>query len=312
MTDQRVVSLIPSATEITAALGCAGRLVGRSHECDYPAGVRALPVCTRPRLRLEGTSADIDARVRQAVTQALAVYEVLEERLRALRPDVIVTQSQCEVCAVSLAEVEAAVCGWVDREVRIVSLEPNGLADVYDDIARVAGALGVAGAGAALVRHMREKAAAIAARAGALSERPRVACIEWTEPLMAAGNWVPELVALAGGEDPFGTPGEHAPGLEWDALAGADPDVIVFMPCGFGLDRTGTEADALAARPGWSDLSAVRKGRVYITNGSDYFNRPGPRLADSLEIMAEILHPQAFRFGHEGTGWRPFSPHRAR
>ena len=113
----------------------------------------------------------------------------------------------------------------------------------------------------------------------------RVACIEWTEPLMAAGNWVPELVALAG----------------------AEPDVIVFMPCGFGLDRTGTEADALAARPGWSDLSAVRAGRVYITNGSDYFNRPGPRLADSLEIMAEILHPQAFRFGHEGTGWRAFS-----
>ncbi len=144
MTDQRVVSLIPSATEITAALGCAGRLVGRSHECDYPPHVLALPVCTRPRLRLEGTSADIDARVRQAVTQALAVYEVLEERLRALRPDVIVTQSQCEVCAVSLAEVEAAVCDWVDREVRIVSLEPNGLADVYDDIARVAGALGVA------------------------------------------------------------------------------------------------------------------------------------------------------------------------
>ena len=154
MTDHRVVSLIPSATEITAALGCAGRLVGRSHECDYPPHVLALPVCTRPRLRLEGTSADIDARVRQAVTQALAVYEVLEERLRALRPDVIVTQSQCEVCAVSLAEVEAAVCDWVDREVRIVSLEPNGLADVYDDIARVAGALGVAGAGAALVRRM--------------------------------------------------------------------------------------------------------------------------------------------------------------
>ena len=242
------------------------------------------------------------------MTQALAVYEVLEERLRALQPDVIVTQSQCEVCAVSLAEVEAAVGHWVDRQVRIVSLEPNGLADVYDDIARVAGALGVAGAGAALVRRMEEKAAAIAARAGALAERPRVACIEWTDPLMAAGNWVPELVALAGGEDPFGTPGEHAPGLEWDALADADPDVIMFMPCGFGLEKTGKEAEALAARPGWSDLSAVRAGRVYITNGSDYFNRPGPRLADSLEIMAEILHPQAFRFGHEGTGWRPFSP----
>ncbi len=308
MTDQRVISLIPSATEITAALGCAGRLVGRSHECDYPAGVRALPVCTRPRLHLEGTSAGIDAQVRAAVKKALAIYEVLEDRLRALQPDVIVTQSQCEVCAVSLAEVEAAVCDWVDRQVRIVSLEPNGLADVYDDIARVAGALHVAGAGAALIQRMQETAAAIADRARALSERPRVACIEWTDPLMAAGNWVPELVALAGGEDPFGTPGEHAPGLEWDALADADPDVIMFMPCGFGLEKTGKEAEALAARPGWSDLSAVRAGRVYITNGSDYFNRPGPRLADSLEIMAEILHPQAFRFGHEGTGWRPFSP----
>lgn len=306
-TDQRVVSLLPSATEIVAGVGCLGRLVGRSHECDFPPGVEALPVCTRPRLALDGTSAEIDAQVkgavRDAVKEAAAIYEVLADALGACAPDVIVTQDQCEVCAVSLADVEAAVENWAGRPVTLVSLAPMRLTDVYGDVGRVADALGVADAGEILVGDMRGRVDAVAGRARTLDAKPGVACIEWTEPLMAAGNWVPEMVETAGGRDLFGKAGANAPGLEWVALIEADPDVIVVMPCGFGLERTTAEARALAARPGWGGLKAVKAGRVFATDASSYFNRPGPRLADSVEILAEVLHPGTFDFGHEGKGW---------
>ncbi len=311
MPHQRVASLLPSATEIVAALGCADRLVGRSHECDYPLGTEALPVCTRPRLELKGSSAEIDIRVKEALRDAQAVYEVLEDILEPLEPDIIVTQSQCDICAVNLADVEAAVCDWANRDIKIVSLEPNALEDVYTDITNVAEALGVADSGDTLINRMRTRATEIEARAKALQSRPRVACIEWTDPPMAAGNWLPELVAMAGGEDLFGVAGKHAPWLEWEALIKADPDVIVFMPCGFDLRRTRHEAEQMAQRPGWSGLSAVKSGRVYLTNGGAYFNRPGPRLSESLEILAEILHPGEFEFGHAasqaGDGWEQFT-----
>lgn len=301
---ERVVSLLPSATEIIAALGCGDRLVGRSHECDFPPGVERLPVCTRPRVDVSGSSAAIDKAVRGAVADALAVYEVLEDELRHLKPDAIVTQDQCEVCAVSLADVEACVARWSGRPVTLVSLGARTMAGVYDDILKVAEALGVGDAGEAVVAALADRTDVIAAAAKALKERPTVACIEWTAPLMAAGNWVPEMVTMAGGRDLFGEAGEHAPALTPEALRAADPDAIVFMPCGFGLERTRAETEALAeATPGWRDLAAVRVGRVYATDANSFFNRPGPRLAESLEIMAEILHPDAFSFGHEGKGW---------
>lgn len=304
MTVERVVSLLPSATEIVAALGCGAWLVGRSHECDFPPGVERLPVCTRPRIDIAGTSADIDERVRGAVESALSVYEVLEGTLRRLRPDVIVTQDQCEVCAVSLAEVEACVAAWSGRPVKLVSLRAQTIAGVHDDILAVAKALDVGDAGAALVAAIACRNDAIAAAAKRLKARPTVACIEWTDPLMAAGNWVPEMVAMAGGHDLFGAAGEHAPALTWQALRAADPEAVIFMPCGFGLERTRAEAAALArATPGWGDLAAVRSGRVYATDANSFFNRPGHRLAESLEIMAEILHPEAFDFGHKGKAW---------
>jgi len=301
---KRVVSLLPSATEIVAALGCGDRLVGRSHECDYPPGVEALPVCTRPRIDVAGSSAAIDAAVRGAVEAALSVYAVLDDQLRRLAPDVIVTQDQCEVCAVSLADVEACVAAWSGRPVKLVSLKAQTVAGVDTDIRAVAAALGTGDAGRALVAALARRRDAIADAARALKARPTVACIEWTAPLMAAGNWVPEMVAMAGGRDLFGDAGAHAPALTWQALAAADPQVIVFMPCGFGLARTRAEAAALAeATPGWDGLAAVKAGRVYATDANSFFNRPGPRLAESLEIMAEMLHPQAFDFGHEGRAW---------
>ena len=300
---ERVVSLLPSATEIVAGLGCASRLVGRSHECDYPSSVVSLPVCTRPRIELAGSSAEIDASVRNAVKDAVAIYEVLEDQLQSLAPDVIVTQSQCDVCAVSHEEVKDAVASWSGREVALVSLESCTLAGVYKDIMRVADVLSVSEAGHDLVTTMTDRAMAVADQAQQLDVSAAVACIEWTEPLMAAGNWTPEMVSLAGGRNIFGEVGEHAPELAWEEFLEADPEVIILMPCGFDLKRATTEAGVLSSRPGWEDLAAVRAGRVYATDANSFFNRPGPRLTDSLEMMAEILHPSVFQFGHEGAGF---------
>ena len=295
---KRVASLLPSATEIVAALGCADWLVGRSHECDFPPEVQALPVCTAPRLDLSGSSAEIDAKVKAAVADAASVYEVLQGPLADGAPDVILTQDQCEVCAVSLADVEAAVCEWAGKPTRIVSLKPMTLADVFDDIARVGIALGLADHGHAVAGKLAERARELAVKPA--GPRPRVACIEWTDPLMAAGNWVPELVAMAGGEDVFGTPGKHAPWITWDDLKSADPDVIVFMPCGFGLERSTEEARRLiTAHPEFKNLKAARADRVFATDANSYFNRPGPRLVESLSLLVAAFGGQALPPGIE-------------
>jgi len=298
----RVVSLIPSATEIVAALGFADRMVGRSHECDFPRGVEALPPLTAPKLKLEGTSAEVDARVRELIERGLAVYKVDADQLRALDPDLIVTQDQCQVCAASLADVEAATRGWTGRPVRIVSLNPMSLDDVWRDIGKVAEALGVATEGARLVAGLQARMQKIAARAKGAA-RPSVAMIEWIEPLMSGGNWMPTLVEMAGGENLFGTAGQHSPWLEWEALRVADPDVIVVAPCGLNLARIRANFPALAERPGWQELRAVSNKRVVFADGNQYFNRPGPRLAETLEILAEILHPEPFDFGWRNRAW---------
>jgi len=303
MAIQRIVSLIPSTTEIVCALGFEGQLVGRSHECDFPEVARRLPVCTEPRFNPEGSSYEIDRRIKAILHEALSVYRVHADVLKELRPDVIITQAQCEVCAVSLREVEEAVGEWVGSRPQIISLEPRTLSDVWADIVRVAEALGVPQRGAELVKNLKQRVFAIAAMARTLSPGPTVACIEWIEPLMAAGNWMPELVEMAGGINLFGEAGKHSPWMTWEELVQKDPNVIVVLPCGFDIKRTREEMPALTRKAEWSRLRAVRSGRVYLTDGNQYFNRPGPRLVESLEILAEILHPDVFRFGHEGTGW---------
>lgn len=309
MSGKRIVSLLPSATEIVAALGARDQLVGISHECDFPMGVEDLPICTAAKLDATATSREIDRAVKEALRDALAVYEVFTDQLQHLAPDIIVTQDQCDVCAVSLTDVETAVSSLTGRPIEIVALHPNNLAAVHNDIQHVGTAIGKQDEALAVINDMKERAEGIAASTVGLST-PTVACIEWADPLMAAGNWVPELVTLAGGRDIFGRPGAHAPWIEWDALRRADPDVIIFMPCGFGLDRCRQEAELTAHLPGWQDLQAVKSGRVYVTDGNSYFNRPGPRLADSLEIIAEILHPSTFAFGHDSArgdlGWAAF------
>ncbi len=299
---RRIVTLVPSATEVVCALGLGERLVGRSHECDHPGWVARLPAVTRAEVDSSRSSREIDADVRGRLAEALSLYAVDRERLAALRPDLVVTQDQCEVCAVSLAAVETALAEWTGGSPRLVSLRPARLADVWDDVRRVADAAGIPETGAELAGRLAARVAEAAGRTEGRA-RPTVAAIEWLDPLMAAGNWVPELIELAGGRDVFATPGAHAPSLTWDDLRAADPEVIVTMPCGFDIARTRAELAALTDRPGWSALRAVRDGRVYLSDGNQYFNRPGPRLADSAEILAEILHPGAVRFGHEDRGW---------
>jgi iron complex transport system substrate-binding protein len=303
----RIVSLISSATEIVCALGFEADLVGRSHECDFPPSVRKLPVCTAPKFDVHTTSAEIDRSVKQLLQQATSVYHVDAELLKQLRPEVIVTQSQCEVCAVSLRDVEQAVCDWTGVKARIVSLQPNALADVWADIQRVADVLDAAERGLLLVARLQQRMKMIARRAAELSHRPGVACLEWIEPLMAAGNWMPELVGMAGGENLFGVAGQHAPWMTWQELCQRDPEVIVALPCGLDIDRTRREMQTLQSKPEWSGLRAVRRGHVIVTDGNQYFNRPGPRLVESLEMLAEVLHPQVFHFGHQGTGWQRLS-----
>jgi len=299
----RVVSLLPAATEMVYALGAGDRLVGRSHECDVPQAVTAVPVCSRPREALDGPEERIDDRVRDLVRRGLSVFEVDAERLRELAPDLVITQAQCEVCAVSLREVESALAEWTGAAPAVLSLEPAALRDVLADVQRVADALGLGDAGRRLRAGMRERMRAVDGEANGLPGAPTVACIEWVSPLMAAGNWVPELVDLAGGDDRLGRAGEHSPVIEWQRVIDEDPDVLLVMPCGFDLARSMESAARLAKLPGYDDLRAVLGAEVYAADGHRYFNRPGPRLVESLEILAEIFHPERFAFGHEGTAW---------
>ncbi|PYI80127.1 MAG: cobalamin-binding protein, partial [Verrucomicrobia bacterium] len=262
-----------------------------------------LPTCTSPKLNTGASSREIDREVKTLLQNALSIYRIDTERLQQLQPDVIFTQSQCEVCAVSLEEVEDAVCACLDSRPQIISLAPRKLADVWNGILQVAKVLGVNKRGKALVKQLKNRAGEIIENTCQLKHRPSVACVEWPDPLMAAGNWVPELVELAGGRNLFGETGKHSPWLDWEALHKCDHEIIVILPCGFDLRRTRQEARALTHRPGWAKLRAARTQQVFLTDGNHYFNRPGPRLVESLEILAEIIHPKVFHFGHEGKGW---------
>jgi iron complex transport system substrate-binding protein len=301
--NKRVVSLLPSATEIVCALGAGDRLVGRSHECDYPPEIRHLPACTTARLDANATSLEIDRQVKNLVRDALSIYQINTGLLKELRPDLILTQAQCEVCAVSLPEVEAAVAGWLGHRPQIISLSPNRLTVIWDDVRRVAEALDLVEPGREVLRSLKNRVVAIIEKTCVLKQRPSVACIEWIEPLMAAGNWVPELVELAGGANVAGEAGKHSPWLNWETLLQLDPEIIIIMPCGFDLPRTRAETAALVRHPDWSKLRAVKRRRVHVTDGNQYFNRPGPRMVESLEILAEIIHPDRFNFGHRGGAW---------
>ena len=302
---QRIASLIPSATEIVCALGFEKWLVGRSHECDFPRSVRALPALTRAKLDVGGASARIDRDVRTLLEQGLSVYEVDVEGLRRASPDWILTPDQCAVCAASLADVETALAQYTGAAPRVLSLDPRTLGDVLRDAIRVASALGAPERGRALAERLQVRISDLGERAAGTASRPTVACVEWIDPLMTAGNWMPELVALAGGRAAFGETGRASTWTTWEALRDADPDVLVVLPCGFDLARTRAELGPLVAQPGFEELRALRNGRAVIVDGNQYMNRPGPRLAESLEILCETIHPEAFEPRHRGEGWEP-------
>ena len=290
---KRIVSLLPSATEIVCALGARDELAGVSHECDYPAGVSSLPVLTRAR-ELGGTSAAIDGAVRGILESALAIYDIELERLREVAPDVIVTQDLCDVCAVSLDDVRSAVMRLARQDVNIVNLHPTRLSDIWADVVRVGEAIGREREAATLVATCQgriERIAERARRARGARAAPRVLTIEWIAPVMIGGLWMPELVRAAGGEPLVTDTGEHAPTLSLEALEQLDPDVVVVKPCGFGLARTLEEVPALATALPWARWRAVREGRVYLADGNAFFNRPGPRIVESLEILAACLYP---------------------
>jgi iron complex transport system substrate-binding protein len=307
---KRVVSLIASATEIVTAVGRGDWLVGRSHECDFPIDVLSLPALTAPKFEVSGSSTDIDARVMAIVKDGLSVYRVDADALKVLAPDVIVTQDQCEVCAVSLKDVAEATCRWAGQAVNVVSLRPNGLIDIYDDIMRVAESIDADEAGRAVVARMKDRLDQIQRRTAVGAVRPSVVFIEWIEPLMTGGNWMPDLIAIAGGRDLLGVPNGHSPLISWDDLAAADPDVVIVAPCGFDIPRTLQEMPLLQDNQHWSKLKAVRENRVAVGDGNALFNRPGPRIVETAEILAEILHPDLAAFGHETRGWVRLSPQR--
>jgi iron complex transport system substrate-binding protein len=290
----RIVSLLPSATEIVCALGLKDSLVGVSHECDWPPEVVGLPVVTQPKIDVAQDSAQIDAAVRALVRDGLSVYRIRTDILAELKPDVIVTQDQCDVCAVSYGEVVAATRGLLGQSARIVSLAPVVLEDILSDIQRVAQAVGCAPVGHDLVSAIQRRFDHIRHRAERVHSRPRVACIEWLSPLMAAGNWVPQLVTMAGGQYDFRAPGEPSTTMDWAQLRQVAPDVIIVMPCGFKLAQTERELPALIKAPDWSGLPAVRNGRVYAIDGNSYVNRPGPRIAESAELLAGLIQPGYF------------------
>lgn len=294
MTQARVVSLLPSATEMICAIGAREQLVGVSHECDFPGDVVGLPVLTSSKVLPGPDSGAIDRDVRALLRDALAVYDVDVEGLREARPDVIVTQDLCDVCAVSYDDVCRAAQTLGNPQLEVVNLHPKVLADVWQGLAQVGAALAREAEARAAIDELLARVDAVRERASTVTARPRVLSIEWLDPVMIGGMWMPELIALAGGEPLVTRPGEHAPTLDADALRALDPHVVLIKPCGFDLQRTLGEAEllrGLLADTGWT---AVREQRVYVADGNAYFNRPGPRIADSLELLAACVHPDLF------------------
>ncbi len=290
----RIASLLPSATEMVCAVGARDHLVGVSHECDFPPGLDGVPSLTRPRSTMPQGSGAIDQAVREILKNAVSVYEVDVDRLRAAKPDLIVTQTLCEVCAVSTHDVQRALRELAGEDVAVVSLEPTRLADVWQDLRRVGEATDRLEAGNAAAEQLEERVAHIGRRSQATNPgRPGVLTIEWLDPVMIGGLWMPELVELAGGSPLVTETGQHAPTLDREALESLDPEVVLIKPCGYSLDQTQRELPLLRAAlpPHWR---AVTEGHVFLTDGNAYFNRPGPRLVESLEILAACVHPDAF------------------
>jgi iron complex transport system substrate-binding protein len=293
----RIVSLISSGTEILFGLGLGERVVAVSHECDYPTAVQTLPRATCSLIDSSQTSGQIDEQVKSLAAQGQTLYGIDADLIDRLQPDLIVTQVQCDVCAVRYADVVELVESRPGlRNTRVLALNPQSLGDVLADVRRLGEAAGALEAATRMVERLSERVSRIS---GALADlpaanRPRVVCIEWIAPLMAAGNWTPELIERAGGRSGLAVAGRHSDYVSWDEIRAYDPEVLFVAPCGFDLVRSQTEAEQLRDLPRFSTLSAVRHGRAYVLDGNAYLNRSGPRLVESLELLACLIHPEMF------------------
>lgn len=298
----RIVSLLASATEMLAALGCLDQLVGRSHECDYPPEVQRLPLLSRPVIDINTSSNEIDAQIKELAharddaqanaLKALSIYTIDTEMLQRLQPDIIFTQTQCEVCAVSEQDVVLALEQTTGLRPRVVSLAPYRLQDVWEDMLRVGKVLGREQQAQERIQNYQQRLRQLQTQTTALAvpgPRPRVVVLEWLDPLMGSGNWTPQLIDYAGGESICGETGQHSPWLTWEQLSDLDPDVLILAPCGFTIERTRQDLPLLQKHPAWSTLRAVREGRASIIDGNYYLNRSGPRLVESAELLAHAI-----------------------
>ena len=301
----KIVTLIPSATEIVAFLGQKNSIIGRSHECDYPYGLNHVAKLTSPKINVDGTSVEIDKQINTILENSLSVYKVDVPKLKELNPDYIITQAHCEVCAVSFSEVEAIVSKNLNKNTKIISLQPNTLNDVFNDIKRVAKELNIENQiNNRLIKNLNERLEEIKELSSKQKSKPSVACVEWIEPLMMAGNWIPEMVEIAGGINILGKSGKDSHWTKFDEISKKDPEIVIFLPCGFNIEKTKYELkNILKKNNNWQSLKAFKNKKFFVADGNQFFNRPGPRLLESLEIFAEIMHPDLFNFNHKKTGW---------
>jgi len=289
----RIYSFIPSATEMVYALGLGGQLAGVTHECDFPKEARSKPVAIRSLTDMTGlTQHEIDDRVVESMKHGHGLYSIDKELLRKAKPDVVITQELCDVCSVSLRDVLSTISD-LSSSCEVVSLKPRGLNGVIEDVLTVGRACDAEAAAQRLARSLEARIGAVGEKARGLS-RPRVFCAEWFDPIFASGHWVPEMTELAGGRDALGIAGHDSRKIPWEQVLAYNPEVLVLMPCGFGVDRAVEDLPLLARNDGWDSLAAVRAGAVFATNASAYYSRPGPRLVDGLELLGQMIHPEVF------------------
>ena len=302
---KRIVTLIPSATEIVSFLGVSKSIVGKSHECDFPKKLNKITKLTYPKIKVDGSSKQIHNEINTILKKTLSVYDVDIKKLKKLKPNFIVTQAHCEVCAVSLKEVEKITNKHLGENTSIISLQPHNLNEIFYDIRRVAKKLNIYNdKNKSSIHQLTNRLKKINKLSKKIRNKKKIACIEWTEPLMVAGNWIPEIVELAGGKDVLGKSKNNSHWIKFNDLKKTNPDIIIFIPCGFNIMKTKYEVDILLNKSKyWNSLKAFKKQEIYIADGNQFFNRPGPRIVESTEILAEIINPEIFNYKHKNKGW---------
>jgi iron complex transport system substrate-binding protein len=290
----RIVSFLPSATEIVCSLGLADELVGITHECDHPPEIQKKPIVVRSAVEMAGmTSREIDDAVSQRIRSGQSIYQVDEPLLRKLDPDLILTQDLCQVCAPSGNEV-SVVLKSLSRQPEILWLTPRSLEGIFENVLEVGQATGKSITAEHLVSNLRERVARIRNKSEKARNQPRVFCMEWFDPIYCSGHWMPELVELAGGRDELGRKGQDSVRLSWDQVQAWAPEVLILTPCGYSLKQVLARASMLTRYPDWNDLPAVRRNQVFAVDANSYFARPGPRVVDGLELLAHLIHPELF------------------